>query len=289
LSLAHITAKACNALPVAPRTRLACYRNLSRSLAPNLDEALERLKSRRVFLVTSTGRTGTTWLAALLNRIDDCHVVHEPLPVEQCAHVEALQSPGTALDYMAGFRLREIAWRLRHDRSGTYGEVNGALRRHVGALRSLLPHARIIHLVRDPRQVIISMLNRTALTSRDKVYSELHHPAELDRAEWSGMDRFARLCWLWAADNAHLRLHSDGRAVFEEITRDYDSFRRQILEPLELHIDESIWTEHMGVGHNATSVRDDQHDVWTAEQHEVFERFVAPELSNYACYGGSQS
>lgn len=289
VSLAHISAKACNALPFAPRARLTCYKQLARLSAPSLDEALAMLEKRRVFLVTSTGRTGTTWLATLLNRIDDCHVAHEPLPVEQCAHVQALQDPDTAWDYLAGFRLREMAWRLQRDSCSIYGEVNGALRRHIKPLRGLLPHSRIIHLVRDPREVIISMLNRTALTVDDKIYSELDHPADIERAEWLSMDRFAKLCWLWSADNAHLRLNSDGRAVFEEVTRNFASFRKQILEPLELHLDEAIWTEHLHLGRNATLQRNDQHDVWTKQQNDVFERFVVPELSYYPCFSGLQS
>lgn len=289
MSLAHISAKACKALPFAPQTRLACYTQLTRLSAPSADEALATLKKRRLFLVTSTGRTGTTWLATLLNRIDDCHVVHEPLPVEQCAHVQALQEPDSARDYVAGFRLREIAWRLQNDFCGTYGEVNGALRRHIKPLREILPHARIIHLVRNPRDVLRSMLNRAALTASDKVYCKLEHPANIERAEWLGMDQFAKLCWLWSADNAYLRMHADGRAYFEDITRDFGSFLEQILEPLGLQCAEAIWTEHLRLGRNATVKRDDQHHAWTQQQEIVFGRLVAPELAHYPCYAYSRS
>jgi len=247
------------------------------------------LARKHIFLVTSTGRTGTTWLAALLDRIDDCRVVHEPLPVEQSAHVQALQDPESAKNYMLGFRLRDMAWRLQDDPCSIYGEVNGAVRRHVQPLRELLPHIRVIHLVRNPRDVVISMLNRAALTEDDKVYSELDHPATIESAKWLSMDRFAKLCWLWSADNAYLRKHTDGRAYFEEITRDFASFREQILEPLELQLDERVWSEHLQLDRNATLKPDDQHHTWTQQQEAVFEQLVQPELEHYSRYRHSTS
>lgn len=289
MSSAYLAAKICKVLPLTPPVRLACYKKLARLFAPNLDDALSVLAGKRIFLVTSTGRTGTTWLAALLNRIDDCHVVHEPLPVEQNAHVQALQDPVSAKNYMLGFRLREMAWRLKNDPCGIYGEVNGALRRHVQPLHELLPHCRVIHLVRNPRDVVISMLNRAALTADDKVYSELDHPATMARAEWLSMDRFSKLCWLWSEDNAYLRTHTDRRAYFEEITRDFASFREQILEPLGLQLDEKVWSEHLKLDRNETVKRDDQYQAWTQQQEAVFEQLVAPELEHYPGYGKLKS
>ena len=287
MNCARFAANTCRRLPLPPRAGLACYRQLARLMAPSLEESVETLSGRRVFLITSTGRTGTTWLASLLNRVHDCHVVHEPLPVEQCAHFDALQDPDTAEDYLTTFRLRETAWRLLNDRSNVYGEVNGALRRHVGPLRALVPQIQVIHLIRNPRDVIISMLNRAALTASDRVYFRLDHPVGIGRVEWSRMDRFERLCWLWSADNAILREQSDGRAVFEDITRDPESFRAQILEPLSLELNDAVWREHVQVRQNATQRRETQHECWTPRQEEIFRRMVGPELENYSCYAGS--
>jgi len=286
---ACIAARACSALPVAPRTRLAFYKQLARLTAPRLDEALAMLKARRLFLVSSTGRTGTTWLATLLNRVEDCHVVHEPVPLEQCAHVQALQDQDSVREYIDDFRIREVAWRLKDDACNTYGEVNGALRRHVEYLREVLPHLHVVHLIRDPRDVIRSMLNRAALAANDKVYAELEYPANISHAAWIDMDRFAKLCWLWSEDNAYLRLHADGRAYFEEITQNFDSFRAQILEPLGLRCTKAMWAEHRRVGRNETVSRDDQYEAWTQQQNTTFEQFVGPELEHYPHYARFQS
>lgn len=287
MSSGRLAAKVCKILPLAPPTRLAWYKRLALLNAPSLDKSLALLAKRRLFLVTSTGRTGTTWLATLLNRIRDCHVVHEPVPIEQYAHVQALNNPDAARDYLIDFRVREMAWRLQHDSCNVYGEVNGALRRHIEALREVLPRARIIHLVRNPRDVIISMLNRLALTADDKVYSRLDHPVAIKREEWLSMDHFAKLCWLWASDNAYLRMHSDGLAYFEEITVDFASLREQILEPLGLTLDETIWREHQQVGRNSTLKRDVRNCDWTKQQEVTFEKIVAPELEYYSSYGGA--
>lgn len=281
---AEFASRGCSALPVDPHKRLAIYRTLTRLLAPSVAHTHAALARRKLFLITSTGRTGTTWLATLLNRVSHCRVAHEPIPAEQCAHVEALQQPDAADDYLAAFRLREIAWRLSDDTSEVYGEVNGALRRHVAALRQQLPQLRVLHIIRHPRDVLMSMLNRGALSESDLVYRRLQRPHGVAADEWARMDRFARLCWLWAADNAYLRTHAQGLAVFEEITRNYSSLQEQILTPLGLTLSESIWADHRSRGRNESKPPDGHRPEWSERQESQFERYCADELAHYACY-----
>lgn len=249
-----------------------CYRWLVERLAPDIEEALDLLGRCHPFIISSTGRTGTTWLAELLNQIQGTYVVHEPVPDEQYYHVEAFMRPERALPYLQEFRLREMAFRIRALRPAVYGEVNGALRRHVGALRELVPDFRIVHLVRDGRDVVTSVMNTETYTPHDKTYADFHPPTDtIDLARWQSMDRFSKACWLWACENAHLRKYASHRARFEDITAGYDLFKKQILDPLDLNFEESVWATHNSKPLNATQVtRHPGYEGWTDAQKDTF-------------------
>lgn len=264
-------------------SRRVSYRWLVERTAPNTQVALALLRGCRPFLISSTGRTGTNWLAELLDQVQRAYVVHEPVPEEQFYHAEALTHPEAALPYMRDFRLREMALRIKTRNPAVYGEVNGALRRHVGALRRLIPQFHIVHLVRDGRDVVTSVMNRNALTPQDKIYGKFQPPADvIDASEWQSMDRFARLCWMWAHENAHLRENTEHRAKFEDITTSYERFKEQILNPLGLDLDKATWAGHSRKPLNATKVkRYPEYDGWTDAEKHTFWHLCGKEMAVY--------
>ncbi len=260
-----------------------CYRGLVERIAPTTEDALDLLRHRRLFVITSTGRSGTMWLADLLNRIDGAYVVHEPIPEEGYDHAEAFAHPEEAAPYLRNFRLRDMALRIRQLQPAVYGEVNGLLRRHMQALRDLLPNTRTIQLVRDGRDFVTSVMNRQTYSPQDKIYGSFQPPADvMDPAEWLSMDRFSRICWMWAQENAHIRKYTDSFARFEEITTRYDLFKEQILSPLDLDLDEGVWTRHTKNRVNATQVRQHaSYDGWTADQKDAFWPLCEAEMAVY--------
>ncbi|MEL7447565.1 MAG: hypothetical protein AAFN78_00055 [Pseudomonadota bacterium] len=286
MNTAQVAARACARLPVAPARKLAAYQLITRTFAPSAEKARSVLSARRLFLITSTGRTGTTWLATLLNTIDGVRATHEPVPAEQAAHAAALADPASAAPYVETFRMREIAWRLQDDRNAIYGEVNGALRRHLEALRASLPQLTVLHIVRHPRNVVASMLNRDALTPNDRIYRELAFPAAIDAARWQAMSRVERLCWLWSADNAYMRRHASGLAVFEDITQSYGSLREQVLDPLGLSLDEAVFDAHRNRGRNETRRATRVEHEWSDAEEAAYDEYCGAELAHYARYAG---
>lgn len=263
-----------------------CYRRFVEWMAPDTQAALTLLGQCKPFLVSSTGRSGTMWLAGLLNEIQWAYVVHEPIPEESFYHAEAFKSPQEALPYLRDFRLREMAFRVECRSPDVYGEVNGLLRRHAVALRELVPQIRIVHLVRDGRNFVTSVMHRKTYTTQDKIYGSFQPPADaIAPAEWRSMDRFARICWVWAHENAHIRKNADHRAKFEEITTRYDLFRAQILDPLELDLSEAIWGRRTNRPLNSTQVKSHpEYEHWSDEQKDTFWRLCEAEMAVYGYF-----
>lgn len=260
-----------------------CYRRLVEWMSPSSDDAIALLRASRPFLISSTGRTGTMWLANLLDKVERAYVVHEPVPEEWFYHAEAFSDPATVAPYLRDFRLGEMALRVRGRKPEVYGEVNGALRRHVAALCEFVPQFRIIHLVRDGRDVVTSVMNTMAYTPQDKIYGYVQPSAQtMDSARWQSMDRFARVCWMWAHENACLREHAHHQAKFEDITTCYDRFREQILDPLALNLDETVWGMHANQRENATRIkRHSGYEGWTDSQKDTFRRLCGKEMAAY--------
>jgi len=126
------------------------------------EEIDEWFNSKKLFFILSIGRSGTKWLANLLNKAPRALVVHEPF-IEAIPHQEAFHDPKKAEEYIMKFRKKEIYLRVHNHDIDIYGEVNSFLRRHCEALKKAFPNAIILHLVRDGRDVVRSMYSRETM------------------------------------------------------------------------------------------------------------------------------
>ncbi|MFW6070645.1 MAG: sulfotransferase, partial [bacterium] len=157
-----------------------------------------------VFFVLAIGRSGTSFLAHLLDQAPGAHVVHEPIGEDFMAYQEAFHDPDAARSYVHRFRKKEIYLRARAvqmEHMEAYGEVNSALRRHARALAAAFPDAVLFHLVRDGRDVVRSMSARRTMTPEDKNTNAIRpRPGDPWAGKWEQMDRFARLCWYWQVE-----------------------------------------------------------------------------------------
>ncbi len=227
------------------------YRAVLKPFLPRLDNSLSTLNGVRLFVVVSTGRTGTTWLANLLDTCPSARVVHEPVPWEQYEMARAMWDPSRAHAYLTSFRVREMALRVTAARPAIYGEVNPAIRHHVDALRALFGHITVIHLVRDARTFVPSVMARERFTGADRVLGERPPTPQIADA-WKTMTRFEKVCWMWAHENDYLAQRADGLARFEAITDSYRSFSQQLLAPLNLTISEQAWRQRAARSLNPT-------------------------------------
>jgi len=244
------------------------------------EQVEEWAKNWRFFFILGMGRSGTTFLANFLNRAEGVHVFHEPAFEDFNAHVRAFYTPEIAERYIQNFRKKEIYLRMHHVDSGIYGEVNSSLRRHAGAIKRNFPEATILHLVRDGRDVVRSLMSRRMMTIKDP-FSIRIHPKKSDpwSERWKKMDRFSRICWFWQVENSYLRSIIGKVIHFEKVLSSYDYFYTEVLEPCHINIEKKDWENAVASPRNATkNFGMSTWDSWTQEQKKIFRELCGEEM-----------
>jgi len=238
------------------------------------------IASKKFFFILALGRSGTTFLAHLLNMSSDAVVFHEPIRSDIDAYRRAFFSPDDAERYIASFRKKEMYLRTRTREFAVYGEVNSLLRRHYHALSRHFPGAGFLHLVRDGRDVVRTMMSTDALMP-GFMWTWWLRPHETDPffTQWPTMDRFAKLCWYWRVENQHLRTSIGNTVKFEEVIRDYECFEQRILRPFGLRMPHDVWKRETGVQRNATGTYKLPHwREWDGHHTQTFESICGDEM-----------
>lgn len=174
----------------------------------------------------STARSGSKWLATLLDKATSLEARHEYALNHQLVNGEAMFRKHTG----PGFR------ELQFDRGrvkallGDYGdiikdrpldqaEVNVYLEEFRDLVEETFPEAREFHLVRDPASVVRSIYDREWY--RADIDTNHKQPAA---GEWQSLDAFARCCW-YVRDVLENLDDLDARRVrLEEISQGADAF-----------------------------------------------------------------
>lgn len=207
------------------------------------DAELERwFSNRKVFFVLAMGRSGTNFLAHLFENDRDALVFHEPVIEDLDSLAAAHKSPQSARDYIATFRKKRIYELAKPFNPRVYGEVNSNLRFHAEALKQCIPGVRLMHLVRDGRDVVRSIMNRQHFTGKGGHYHEFG-PCEDDAlyGSWDSMERFEKVCWLWADANRRLRQDVSHMVKFERLVQDYRYFYESVERYLGIRVGQDAW------------------------------------------------
>jgi len=224
------------------------------------------------FIITGHGRSGTLWLARLLNECDpEVNVHHEPLPrFDAAGHARVYNGTLDAAEFV---RLRrpqiERIWQ-RHPDQG-FAEVNSYLRYCVPALRDAFPDTPILAIVRDGRFVVRSLLARGCY--RQPGYPPIAPPRP--------MSPFASCCWYWA--DTYRRLIDQGVKCYklEVLNRNWVEFHR-LCTKVGVTPDHAVWLRYAGRRVNV-SVKDEEPPVWTFDEVETF-ALVAGDVQEWFGY-----
>jgi hypothetical protein len=155
------------------------------------------------------------------------------------SQVDSRHEPPPDLFYLAaatvreGLSLAETVRRLAEARRNVlrdlcrascrwYIEANNNLAWLIPAVRTLFPRYRIIHVVRDGRDVVRSWYGKrvNSTDSSAAVFAGSNDvrrrigaddmPGDEYYAHWSSMTRFERLCWMWSRTDAAIQDAIDG-------------------------------------------------------------------------------
>jgi len=106
------------------------------------------------------------------------------------------------------FLEKKWAPRILSNPSETYIESNGFNYLSAGFMKEKHPDTRIIHMVRDPRDYVVSYTNWVEGRTASKVanvipYWHVSGPAAelISRKDWLKMSRFEKFCWYWSYKN----------------------------------------------------------------------------------------
>lgn len=157
--------------------------------------------SIQVNFIISTGRTGTKFLATFLNRVKHIEARHEPMPDFLRLGMEF--ATGRASSIHARKRIvrdrRIVLKKLHKLNAKIYIESNNRLFSLIPVLRTIFKDCKIIHVVRDGRDVVRSGMSRSWYAP-DDLFPRIKasdFPEDPYFGEWGMMSRFEKICWWW--------------------------------------------------------------------------------------------
>jgi hypothetical protein len=209
----------------------ANYLRVGRRLAPRrgapLGERFGRLDDRFVFVVGSP-RSGTTFLAGAIGSLPGLVDLGEVAPVKAAVPELAALSPENAAS-----RLRRILALSR--RVGLVGAVRPVeqtpeMALVVRAVPLAYPEARIVHIVRDGRDVVCSLLEKPWLRREQAAADDAGVPYGAYARFWVEPDRRAefehasdarRAAWVWRSYVTAARTAEDALEIrYEDMVAD---------------------------------------------------------------------
>ena len=204
------------------------------------------------FFILSHGRTGTNFLAKLLNGCNGAVVHHEPRDADKdLVFYSYSNSFSNVLDGLLKSRFKSLLENIPS--SGIYGECNSYLRYEGAWLKQHLD-ATVIYVCRDGRDFVKSAYPRKLYTELEAQLAIIPDDRSPFAADWHNMTRFDRICWYWADTYNTLWDHSQGNIHHvEDLLTDYEKFKKVILLPTGLSLSESDWKLTVQTPENSTS------------------------------------
>lgn len=260
------------------------FKNISRLGELNSDAINSWTASKRFFFGYGVYRSGTTFLADFLNRnVPNTIVQHEANVNDYWYYAKAIHSEVDARQYAIGYRRPEIYFRLKDLEFDVYGEINPFLRRHCMAMKTAYPEAKHFQIVRNPENVLRSLMSRELFDRKDPMAAVIFPPKDDSYSDkWETMSRFEKLCWLWMADNCFIRENTDHVILFEKLRTDFDYFNEKVLKFLEIEMSADTWDTQISAVYNSTPrYTFPKYAEWSAEHKKQFETICGEEMSYY--------
>jgi hypothetical protein len=169
----------------------------------------------------STARSGSKWLASILDQASPLTARHEFSLNHRYNGNDLIyeQTTGPGFDLLD--KDKERAEKLLLDvrtwieeQGRDYGEANIYLERFLPQLQKVFPDAVLVHLYRNPADVVRSLINRDWYDTP----GDDRHPA-IDVENWDRLSQFEKVCWYVRTANENL-MPLQAKICFEEMVSD---------------------------------------------------------------------
>jgi hypothetical protein len=212
------------------------------------------------YFVTGMGRSGTQWLAHLLNKDPDVWCYHEPFTAHDVNAYARIYAGKLDAEEYALQRHKIVIRAIQRRKAKNWAEVNSYLRYMVPALRSEFC-CPVAGLARDGRYVVRSLMQRG-------VYQKPNYPPIKPPKELRDASAFAKCCWYWT--DTYERLFDQDVTVFrlEAMNADYGYFA-WMCDYLGANVSRPQWEQEAGERMNV-SVENTRPPVWSSAQEAAF-------------------
>lgn len=229
------------------------------------------------FVVTGHGRSGTLWLANLLDLTpDSIAVIHEPLSHYDRPRYAQVWAGELDEHKFIRDRIPHIYEVKASPRGGLglgYAEVNSFLRYSVQGIRDVIG-CPVAGIVRDGKRVVNSLIVHGCFQARGNPEHYIQPPEELRGSV------FMQCCWYWADTYRRLLALEEWLPIFrlEDLNDNYAAFETLCYEVGISPPSEAIWERHIGVRKNISLP--DEPVEWSDEWEAEFAR-LAGDIQDY--------
>jgi hypothetical protein len=172
----------------------------------------------------STARSGSKWLANFLNTATSVRAVHEFTLNHRFKEGKLIPEKRTGYGFSdlvsKKDEVRQLLIESRNwieTMNQDFAEANVYLERFLPILKEVFPEAVFVHVHRDPKDVVRSILNRDWYdTPMDK-----KHP-EMEVEHWDTLSQFEKACWYVRLTNESLLDSCEYRIIFENMVQDIE-------------------------------------------------------------------
>ncbi|MEP7168428.1 MAG: hypothetical protein ABI855_03590 [Bacteroidota bacterium] len=181
------------------------------------------------------GRSGTSFISALLSKINGVHVGHE--------------STGSREFWLLSWYLKDTVYTAEYlqrkkniieseIKSEWYIDSDSYLQNATDELQKVFQPAAIFHLVRHPKEVV-----RSIYTRRNENDIHLIPKETIDIQSWMNGNRFEQVCWNWRNAVENLLDKNIPLIKLEDLTGDYNYFNEKLLKPFGFALEKNQWEE----------------------------------------------
>lgn len=233
---------------------------------------------KRSYFFLSTARSGSKWLSNVLSKASSCSSRHEYTLnhfTGENGAVKAEKMTGDKLHHLLKDK-EKIHEALNHTKdlievSNTdFSEVNVYLPMVLEKVREAFPNSTFVHLHRDPKDVVRSIMNRGWYDTP----SDTSHPSDLV-TNWDKLSPFEKCCTYVANTNQKLINNELKRLSFEEMTSSNSNYLKEQLKNLGIayypHLAEDL--ESKPINQNKLSTFP-AHEQWSADERKQYDSIV---------------